>query len=342
MTRRIIEGATIGLVVLLAVVGGEVFLRTYPPDDLKPFLPEYDQTAGPYQPSENLGFAFASFDALVEENPRTLKKPLQQNKGYHKQWPADTWALFGTSFVHMRGALADTIRREWPDQPIQLLDRREKLPVRVAQLRTLLEKGYRPSRAFFVIMPVDLEPLLHQPLKSLRITTEGNIAYRAFYPHPGLPNQWLEPVVTQSRFLTATWIRLGWHKANPWADRSALYDGLPRSLEEDVTIILGELQRLQSTHHLPISLILIPTHRQSKGQRQFYFQDDVKTIAQQHQLDVIDPRQVFVNDKQPASLYLADGHLSKKGNLVLLDQLQKYRQPIPGQLARQADQIAPH
>src|SRR6185369_16731763 len=87
------------------------------------------------------------------------------------------WAMFGNSFVHMEGMLADTTRATLPDRPVFNLGRNEPLFVRAAQIDLLLDHGARPERVFFVLLPHDPLPLAKHSLSQIRVTKQGGIAY---------------------------------------------------------------------------------------------------------------------------------------------------------------------
>ena len=101
---------TVGCVLAVALLFGlaEAFLRLFPPRDLHPYLGERSPLAGIYKPDRAFGVAYQSFDAFAADNAKALKPwlPLHAPPDHRP-----SWAMFGSSFVHMRGMLADKIGR---------------------------------------------------------------------------------------------------------------------------------------------------------------------------------------------------------------------------------------
>src|SRR5262249_20824210 len=147
----------------------ECFLRLFPPQDLHPYLGEESPLTGIYQPDEDFGARYASWEALAADNARRLAPylPLERAGG------GRMWAFFGNSFVQAPGMLADTVRQQLPDRPVFNLGKNEPVFLRFSQVQLLLDHGLKPQRLFVELMPVDLLTLGEQPLCTLRVTSRG-------------------------------------------------------------------------------------------------------------------------------------------------------------------------
>src|SRR5690348_3891101 len=90
---------------LLLFAAGEAFLRHFPPADFRPYLGDESGLAGPFRADDRLVVRYRSWQAFEQDHagtPTRIDSPR-------------CWAMFGNSFVHMRGMLADTTRAALPD-----------------------------------------------------------------------------------------------------------------------------------------------------------------------------------------------------------------------------------
>jgi hypothetical protein len=302
----VLAGAT-----LLALAEG--FLRLFPPSDLRPFLGEDAGLRGLFKPDAEFAVTYRSFQAFAAANARALKRypPLGR--------PADhpLWAMFGNSFVHAPGMLADTARRRVPERIIFNLGRNEHLCVRCAQVKLLLEHGLKPERIFFALMPVDMP--VQQPLDSLRVTSQGAMTYQ-----PRLPPAPWDGLVRTSRLALTAWCRCGLHQAHPGFDRGSLHEGLPETLTADIRRLLAGLGRIARRHRVPLTILLIPAFDQVCKGASFGFQEALAAEAHRQGLDVCDVRDGFLKYPDKAALFLPDKHFSPAGNEVLLDELLRH------------------
>jgi hypothetical protein len=297
----------------LVFAATESYLAVFPPQDLHPYLGDQSPLRGIYVADPDLGVGFRSFDDLVADNPKTL-----QPRRSSIQTPSSERALFGSSFVHMQGALAEELRTHCPQQPIFILDRKETLTVRMAQARTLLEAGYRPERIVFVLMPIDCEEIGRQPIATHHVSQHGALTYT-----PSLPPAPLDRLTSQSRLALVAWARTGRHQGDPKFSRSKLYRTVPGHLQEDLKRSFSVLASLARRNNVSLAVVLIPAHRQVADGSRFGFQDAVGPVLTQAGVEVVDPREAFLAARDAEELYLDDGHLAPAGNRIVREELMK-------------------
>ncbi len=304
------------LAVALLVGLGETYLCLFPPTDYHAYLGEASPLTGPFVPDPEFGVAYRSWTELCTDYADRLREfgPFQTAADDRK-----IWAFFGNSFVQMPGMLADHTRQNVRDHRIFNLGRNELLFVRLAQIKLLLDHGLEPERLFVELMPLDTAPLARQPLSTIQVTQRGALTYRPCLP-PG-PAGWL---VQHSELAWAAWFRSGRHLASPNFRYLSLHNAVPAPLLDDLGQLFGSLAKTAQQHHVPVTVILIPTHEQITRGAGFAFQDALAPLLRQHGLDVFDPREVFLRYPEKAPLFLPDKHFSPTGNDVLLREMLRH------------------
>lgn len=303
MARRLrsLAGAVLALAAVLAA--GEAFLRAFPPADFVPYLAEDSGLAGPYRADDRLGARYRSWEAFADDHPgrpASVESPR-------------CWAMFGSSFVHMRGMLADTARAELPGRPVFNLGRNEPLFVRVAQIEAMLDHGERPERVFFVVIPHDSSPLAKHSLSQVRVTPQGGIAYA-----PRDPGGLLGPVLRHSRLALMAWVRSGRQQAVPSFRPASLNDDVHPAVFADLRSLAERLGEAGRHHGVPITVVLIPNHEQITRGARFAFQDRFGPVCREAGLDVCDVRRPFLDAPDKPDLFIPDKHFSPRGNRLLL------------------------
>lgn len=306
---------SLGCVLAAALLFGvtEAYLRHYPPQDLHPYLGERSPLHGVYQPSRAFGLTYRSFDAFAAANAKGLKGWLPLDA------PADPrpiWAMFGSSFVHMRGMLADTARATVTDHAVFNLGKNEPVPVRMAQIELLLDAGLRPERIFFQIMPLDFAGLAEQPLDTYHVTARGALTYRSNLPAPPLAS-----VVKRSRVALTAWCRTGLQKGDPFMSRRRLTVAVDERLMRDAKHLFAGLARVTRRHGVPVTVILIPNYEHIWEKAPCGFQDALTPMLRRLGFDVFDPREAFIHHPNRAALFIPDKHFSPEGNRLLLAEL---------------------
>jgi len=297
-------GAVLAFVLFLTC--GEIFLRFWPVPDLLPFLGDESPLTGPFSPDPDIAIAYRSYGAFRAANaPRvaTFDPAPGDNRS--------VWALFGNSFVHAPGMLADTLREVVTDRRIVNLGRNEPLPVRVAQIRVLLTHGFRPERIFFMILPVDMLTIGPYPLSTWHVTPRGAITYRVSRP-PGLGH------LAESRLFLSAWTRSRRHQGNPEFRSHFFNEFVHPLLEADLGRLLAVLSAAGRAAKVPITIVLVPNREQVIADAPDFIQQAIRRIAHVQNIEAIDLRNDFRFQPNKRELFLPDGHFSVKGNAVLI------------------------
>jgi hypothetical protein len=316
-------GGVTAAVLLLGLA--EAYLQCFPPTDLHPFLGNRSPARGILVPDEHFGARYRSWDAFHHDNRKRLDAylPFQSGSG------RPVWAMFGNSFIHAPGMLADTTRAAVKDRVIFNLGRNEPLPLRMAQVELLLEHGLRPERIFFELMPIDVVPLAEQPLATIRVNAGGALGYA-----PDLPPSVAGDVVSHSRVALTAWCRSGLHRGGRNYRRHPLHASVPLHLLRDLEKLFSALARVAERHDVPVTVILIPPYQQTLLGQPCGFQDAVGPVLRQQGYDVLDPREAFFRHPDRPGLYIPDRHLSSAGNRLLLDELLAHVRHEPARHAR--------
>jgi len=307
----------IGLVLGLAgaLLLGELFSRFFPPADLQPFLGDVSKLTGIYRPDPAIAVAYRSVDDFRADYRDRLKE--LEIPGL----PRRTWLWFGSSFVQAPGMLGDLAQSDKPDVRMFYLRRNAWLPVRVAQLRVLLEDGMRPERVIFVLVPMDVLSLARKPLDMVVVNSRGAITYR--WRPPPLP---LGPIVNHSHLALLGWLRSGGGSGNPSYQPNRITEDLPASLRTDLTSIFRALGQLSTLHHVPITVVLLPNREQIFGGAGYNLQDFERSRCEMEGIDCFDTREEFAREWNKMSLFVSDWHFSERGNRLILDGLYSHWQ----------------
>ena len=305
----------LGCALAVALLAGlaEAYLRLFPPRDLHDYLGEDSPLTGRLAPDDDFAVRYRSWDDFAAENAERLQAfgPLSSGSGGRP-----IWAFFGNSFVQAPGMLGDTARAAVHDHTVFYLGKNERLEVRLAQIKLLLEHGLEPERIFVELMPPDLLVLGDQPLDTYQVTSRGAITYRPRLPAG--PAAWL---VQHSRLALTAWCRTGRQHGNPDFSRAALSHDVREPLLGDLRRLFGNLARVTRDHQVPVTVLLIPGHNQVVEGADFGFQDRLVPLFRELGYDVFDPRDAFRRQPHPADLYLPDKHLAPPGNRLLLAEL---------------------
>jgi hypothetical protein len=291
----------------------EGYLRLFPPKDLCPYLGKASPLRGIYEADADFGVSYRSWEAFREDNAERLTAYLP--------WEASSaappvWAFFGNSFVQAPGMLADHARAGVPGRRIFNLGRNEPLPIRLAQIKLLLEHGFEPERIFIALMPVDVILLGEQPLATYQVTANGALTYRP--RQPAGPLGWL---IGRSRLALTAWVRKGQQRGNPQFQAGKLYEGVGETLQRDLHFLFGNLARVAREHHVPVTILLIPAYHQIRCGACCGFQDALGPMFRELGFDVFDPRDAFRQQADLDALFIPDRHFSPLGNQILLREL---------------------
>lgn len=321
---RFAAGALSAALLLLALA--EVFLQLFPPSDLHPYLGARSPAQGILIPDEHFGARYRCWDEFHRDNRKRLDAYLP----FHDPGSGPPiWAMFGNSFIHAQGMLADTARATVKDRLIFNLGRNEPLVLRMAQIELLLQQGLRPERIFFELMPIDTVPLAEQPLATLRVNAAGALGYE-----PDLPPCLAGAVIRNSRVALTGWCRAGLQRGGRSYRRHPLHASVPPHLLRDLETLFAALARVTRRYDVPVTVILIPPYQQTLLGQPCGFQDAVGRVLREQGYDVLDPRAAFFRHPDRPGLYLPDKHLTPAGNRLLLDELLAHVRHEPARHAR--------
>lgn len=312
--------------VLLLLGAGEAFLRAFPPGDFRPYLGDESGLAGPFRADERFGVQYRSWQAFEEAHP---------DRSTRIDSPC-CWAMFGNSFVQMQGMLADTTRATLPDRPVFNLGHNELIFVRAAQVDLLLERGNRPERVFFVLLPHDSIPLAEHSLAQLHVTPQGGLAYVARNPGGTVGG-----AIDHSRLALLAWVRTGRQFAIPSFRPKSINQTIHPSVKADLRRLLTNLGDSGRRHGVPVTVVLVPNHEQITRGAGFAFQDEVTPLCQRAGLDVCDVRRAFLDAGDKPGLFIPDKHFSPRGNQLLLDAILAHLSGSNGSPARVARRERP-
>jgi len=313
---KVVVGFALAVAVLLVLA--EAVLRLSPPSDLYPFLGDDSPQDGPFKPDEDFGVAYRNWDSFVRDafvrgDELPACRPSEGDKlaaCRHEGQPL--WAMFGNSFVQAPGMLADTARCRLPAHLIFNTGKNELLEVRLAQIKLLLESGFKPDRLFFELMPTDLLLLGPHPLSTLHVTERGAITYRV---------ETLSWLTRHSRLALAALVRCGLHRGNRDFNGKELTRRVDPVLRADLECLFTNLARITKEHGVPVTVLLIPSYHQVARGDRFAFQDTLAPLFRRLGLDVFDPRDAFLAYSDRDSLFIPDRHFSRAGNELLLSEL---------------------
>ena len=306
---RMMLGAVAGfLAVLLA---GEAFLRLSSPDDLRPYLGRQLALTGPYVADPATGADYRTFDLFADGYRERLDALARDNAG------RPVWMLFGNSFTQAPGMLGDTAQAAVSAIQFFYLQRNEPLYLRVAQFRQLVANGHRPDRVIFVVLPIDLLGIALDPVAGIEVTSGGALGKVTRKP------PFLAPLLDRSRLALAAWTRGGRNTLLPGFKSRHVLDPLPDLLPQELDRLFGEIARVAHASGIEGAIVFIPNKEQLFGDPRRTPQDAFSSAAARAGLDFIDTTADFLAESDKPDLLIPDGHLSDRGNAVLLDALRK-------------------
>jgi hypothetical protein len=307
---RLLLGFATGLLALLAA--GELIVRLAPPEDLRPYLAAQSGLAGPYAGDPVLGADYRSWDAFAALYSDRLAELDKDNNG------RPVWAMFGNSFVQALGMLGDTAQAALADRQIFFLRRNEPIYLRVAQLRMLLGHGLRPERVFFIVLPIDLYGIALDPVAALAVTPDGALGRTVRKPNL------IAPLIDHSRLALAAWVRSGRHRLLPGFRGENVLEPLPVLVTGELDRLFGEIARLGKLYDVPASIVFIPNREQLFGDTRTVPQDAYHAAADRFGLDFVDTSPALLAEPDRRSLLIADGHLSDRGNAIVLEAIRSH------------------
>ena len=293
------------------LVVGEVGLRIAPPRTIQPYLPD-DNRPGPFRSDPYYGVQYESWEAFRRDYADGLKP---HEFLFDTPDPPKTWAMFGNSFVHAPGMLADTARRYVPNRHIFNLGRNEFMYVRAAQIDLLLQHGLRPERIVFAMQPLDAAVFARQTVEMVHAGPNGAQAFDPRLPAVG------GGLIRHSRLALAGWVRADLQHAIPHFKPAELNGRVHPLIRTELHALLTRLRTVTARYDVPVTVLLIPNYEQIDRGAEFAFQDEAARLAAASGLDVCDARRPFRTYPDKRALFVPDKHFSTTGNRLLLAEL---------------------
>jgi len=302
-------GGFVTAALILAV--GEVGLRLAPPRTVQPYLVN-DGRPGPFRSDPFYGVQYESWEAFRRDYADGLKP---HESLFDNPNPPKTWALFGSSFVHAPGMLADTARQHVPNRHVFNLGRNEYLYVRAAQVDLLLAHGLRPERVVFAMQPLDAAVFAHQTVGMVHAGPGGAQAFDPRLPPVG------GGLIRHSRLALTGWVRADLQHAIPFFNAAELNSKVPPLIRTELSGLLTRLATVAARYEVPVTILLIPNYEQITRGAGFAFQDEATRMSIAAGLDVCDVREAFGAFPNKPALFIPDKHFSPVGNRLLLAEL---------------------
>src|SRR5258707_460868 len=295
---RFVAGVLIGL--LVPLLFGEAYIRLRPPADIQEYLGDESPLKGIYRPDPVLGADYRTINDYrpSEAPPFAEIRPLNVPQ---------TWLFFGNSFAHK---MSVTARNELPSHRILFFgESKDRLHLRIAQARMLLENGLRPERMIFTLISGEIAAYAKLPLSSVYVNRGGAITYRVRMP----PAPW-DQILIRSRLALMAWIHSGLYQANPGFRPWHITETVPETVVSDFRRLFGALGELSRKQGVPVTVIIFPDRRQILGNSKFAMQKTMIELGQEAGLDVFDPHDVVLGYADKAALYEPDWHYTPTGN----------------------------
>jgi hypothetical protein len=218
--------------------------------------------------------------------------------------------------------LADTAIKFVPQRFTFHLAKNEAVPVRLAQADFLLDHGLKPERIFVVLIPLDVHTFAYHGLDQLHATRGGAIAYT-----PRLPSVGGE-VIRHSRLALKGWTRTTLHLNRPFYPAAALCDRVDPAIRNDLRTLFGHLAHTAARHHVPVTLVLLPSYEQVTRGAGCAVQDALTEEAHAVGFDVCDVCDAFRSWPDKPALFIPDKHFSATGNRLLLAEILSHLKAI--------------
>jgi hypothetical protein len=303
---RFVIGVLIGLCV--PMIFGEAYVRLRPPADIQEYLGDESPLKGIYRPDPVLGADYRSIDDYhpTEAPPFAEIRPLNVPQ---------TWLFFGNSFAF---GMSVTAKKEMPSHRILFFrEAKDRLHLRVAEARMLLENGLKPERMIFTLISGEIAAYVNLPLSSVYVNRGGAITYRVRMP----PAPWNQ-VLIHSRLALMAWVRSGLYQANPGFRPWHITEIVPEIAVDDFRRLFGVLGELSREHGIPVTVIIFPDRRQIlSNNSKFTMQKMIIELGKESGLDVYDPSPLLLRYPDKKALYVPDWHYTELGYKMILADL---------------------
>ena len=288
-------GFLIGLVVPLAL--GESFARLRPPKSLHEFLGDNSPFIGHFKNDSKhiIRYEADSLYALTDLVPMASlpKEPV--------------WIYFGVSFGW--GIWEKTDKLTLPRRILYFHEMNDRLHMRIAHARKLLEYGVKAERIVFVVIPLEIARYAETPLASIYVNKSGALTQRVRPAPP--PFNW---VLGHSRLALLGYIRSRMHVWLPFFRLNSISENFPPIVENDFRFMLGQMAELQKQYGVKITVAVLPERRQVLNDNSNYaMQNAFRAIGKETGIDIYDPVQLLRSQSDRRAIFLPDWHYTDAG-----------------------------
>lgn len=292
-------GLLAGLLLLLLL--GEAAMRLRPPGNIHEFLGDASPLSKTiYRPDPDLYVNYRSADLFrPAESPMLADVPKNSAK--------PTWVFFGVSFGV---AISRTAERLIPSRRVLFFrEVGDRLHMRIAQARMILDYGIKAERMVFVLIPLEIARYTQTPLESVYVNKNGAITYRI--RKPPAPFSWL---VDHSRLALVAWVRSRQHNWLPFFRLSRITEEVPPLVEQDFRHMFGELEKLQREYGVAVTVVVLPDRRQVLYDDSAYvLQKKFAALGKEAGIDIYDPVELMRAQPKRWALFVPDWHYTEAG-----------------------------
>ena len=298
--------------IFIPLILAEVYLSHFPLDEVKPFMGKESPLSGIYTPHDGFGISYKSIEDMYDDNHLNDKRVSQMiNNSENKR----LWLICGTSFADSLYGDAKKIIKGF--KVAKLHRHGISLPLYMAQTEMLLKRGLRPEKIFFVILTIEAGALGDQPLDTRYISSKGALLYKPRSAPTGL--DWFVRNTTTG---LAAWVKSGKASGNLGGfKRKSLNKRVDDKIVADFRRLFENMVKTARTAGIDISVILVPRRRQMRKRAGFVFQDTLRPVFESLGIEVIDLKDDFFAQDDISRLYVLDGHLSKRGNKIIIKRM---------------------
>jgi hypothetical protein len=211
-----------------------------------------------------------------------------------------------------------TARDELPAHRILFFrEAKDRLHLRIAQARMLLENGLKPERMIFTLISGEIADYVKIPLSSVYVNRGGAITYRVRMP----PAPWDQALI-HSRLALMAWVHSGLYQAIPGFRPWDITETIPEIVVADFRRLFGVLGELSRQHGIPVTVIIFPDRRQILSDNSnFTMQKTIIALGKEAGLDVFDPSPLLLRYPDKKALYISDWHYTEPASRMIFADL---------------------
>jgi hypothetical protein len=226
-----------------------------------------------------------------------------------------TWLFFGNSFAY---GLSLAAKGQRPLYRIYYLqESKDRLHLRIAQARLLLQSGMRPQRMLFTLIPLEVREYARTPLSSVYVNRNGAINYQ--FRSPPRP---LDRLIDHSRLALLAWVGSGLHHFDLTLRHSQVSEYLPPQVIDDFRKMFEVVGKLSRDYNVPATVVIFPHRNQIlSDSSKFVMQRTLKRLGEEAGISVFDPGERLRAHPDRRALFLPDWHHTPLGNELIIKAL---------------------